>query len=153
VGHTLRAKCFFSSSLNSAALSQAIERPYVERLSLSDPCKDMMLSGKIGVKPHIKDHKEYLTDTDITLGQVRIDKPLQISGGKRAAIGGFHVIEPPQIILQIGQRAVPAEKIKDERKEKSSQMKKGHLWPPQCKEDPKYEKQNPRKMQDNGEVG
>jgi hypothetical protein len=113
----------------------------------------MVLSGKMGIKTHIENHKEYLTDTDITLWQVKIDKPLQISGGKGAAIGGFHVIDPPQIIFQIGQWAVPAEKIKDERKEKSTQMKDGHLWPPPCKEDPKYEKQNPRKMQENGDVG
>ena len=112
-----------------------------------------MLSDKVGVKSRIKDHEEYLTHTDINLGQVRIDKPLQISGDKGAAIGGFHVIQAPQIILQIGQRAIPAKKIKDERKEKSSQMKDGHPWPSQCKEDPKYEKQNPRKMQDNGKVG
>jgi hypothetical protein len=45
------------------------------------------------------------------------------------------------------------EKIKDKRKKKSSQMIDGHLWPSQCKEDPEYEKQNPGKMQDNGEVG
>jgi hypothetical protein len=122
-------------------------------LSLSDPCKDLMLSGKIGVKAHVKDHKEYLPDTDIKLGQVRIDEPVQISGRKGPAINGFRVILPPQIIFQIGQWAVPAEKIEDERKEKPSQMKEGHLWPSQCKEDPKYEKQNPHKMQDNGELG
>jgi hypothetical protein len=86
-----------------------------------------MLFGKIGVKAHIKDHKEYLTDTDIKLGQIRIDKPLQISGGKGSAIGGFHIIQPPQIIFQIGQWAVPAEYIKDERKEKSPQVKDGYL--------------------------
>ena len=48
-----------------------------------------MLSGKIGVKTQIKDHKEYLTDTNINLGQVRIDETLQIRGGKGAPIGGF----------------------------------------------------------------
>ncbi len=138
--------------VNKSILKQ-VDLPYDERLSLSDPCKDVMLSGKMGVKTHIKDHKEYLTDTDIKLGQVRIDKPLQISGDKWASIGGFHIIQPPQIIFQIGQWAVPAEEIKDQRKEKSSQMKDGHLWPSQCKEDSKYEKQNPHKMQDNGEVG
>ena len=99
-----------------------------------------MLSDQIAVKSHIKDHKEYLTHTDVILGQVRIDKPLQISGGKGAAIGGFYVIQAPQIVLQIGQWAVPVEKIKDKRKKKSSQMKDGHFWPSQCKEDPKYEK-------------
>jgi hypothetical protein len=99
VGHVLRAKDFFSSSLNPAASSEATGAPWVEIPSLSDPCKEMMLSGKIGVKTHIKYHKEYLTDTNINLGQVRIDKPLQISGHKGAAIGGFHVIQPPQIIF------------------------------------------------------
>ena len=39
-----------------------------KRLSFSDSGKDVMLSGKIGVKAHIKDHKEYLTDADIKLG-------------------------------------------------------------------------------------
>jgi hypothetical protein len=75
-----------------AALSETNAPFHFESLSLSDPFKDMMLSGKIAVKSHIKDHKEYLTHTDVILGQVRIDKPLQISGGKGAAIGGFYVI-------------------------------------------------------------
>jgi hypothetical protein len=113
----------------------------------------MMLPGKIGVKAQIKDHKEYLTNTDIKLGQIRINKSLQIKGRKGSAIGGFHIIQPPQIVFQIGQWAIPAEKIKDERKEEPSQMKDGHLWPSQRKKDPKYEKQDPDKMQDNGDVG
>jgi hypothetical protein len=52
-----------------------------------------------------------------------------------------------QVAFQIGQRAVPSEDIENEREEESRHMNQGNLGFSQGKDEPKYEEEDPDKMQ------